>query len=133
MKNYSIIDENDFLLFAAPSIECPENGVPELLTDNFLKPKFDRETRSFYEGATSEEVAESKREQVESIDLSYTNIISDLMRKSIEKLAAEQIPIPQSVLDERNALRAQCNLEIDALGIDVSIYRDSNRETLMMK
>ena len=41
------------------------------------------------------------------IDLYYTSLISDLLRKHIEKLAIDNIPIPQSVIDERERLRAE--------------------------
>jgi hypothetical protein len=60
------------------------------------------------------------------IDLYYTEIISDLLRKHIEKLSIDGIPIPQDVIDERDRLRAECNQKIIDLGITNFSYRQSN-------
>jgi hypothetical protein len=60
------------------------------------------------------------------IDLYYTGIISDLLRKHIEKLSIDSIPIPQSAIDERDRLRAECNQKITDLGITNFAYRQSN-------
>ena len=60
------------------------------------------------------------------IDLYYTGIISDLLRKHIEKLSIDGIPIPQDVIDERDRLRAECNQKILDLGITSFSYRQSN-------
>ena len=60
------------------------------------------------------------------IDLYYTGVISDLLRKHIEKLSIDSIPIPQDVIDERDRLRAECNQKIMDLGITNFAYRQSN-------
>jgi hypothetical protein len=60
------------------------------------------------------------------IDLLYTGLISDLLRKHIEKLSIDGIPIPQDVIDERDRLRAECNQKILDLGITNFAYRQSN-------
>ena len=60
------------------------------------------------------------------IDLYYTGLISDLLRKHIEKLSIDNIPIPQDVIDERDRLRAECNQKIMDLGITNFAYRQSN-------
>jgi hypothetical protein len=60
------------------------------------------------------------------IDLYYTGLISDLLRKHIEKLSIDGIPIPQDVIDERDRLRAECNQKIMDLGITNFAYRQSN-------
>lgn len=60
------------------------------------------------------------------IDLYYTGLISDLLRKHIEKLSIDLIPIPQDVIDERDRLRAECNQKIMDLGITNFAYRRSN-------
>jgi hypothetical protein len=60
------------------------------------------------------------------IDLEYTGLISDLLRKHIEKLSIDNIPIPQDVIDERDRLRAECNQKILDLGITNFSYRQSN-------
>jgi hypothetical protein len=64
--------------------------------------------------------------QALQIDLYYTGIISDLLRKHIEKLSIDGIPIPQDVIDERDRLRAECNQKILDLGITNFAYRQSN-------
>jgi hypothetical protein len=60
------------------------------------------------------------------IDLEYTGLISDLLRKHIEKLSIDNIPIPQSVIDERDRLRAECNQKITDLGVTNFSYRQQN-------
>lgn len=60
------------------------------------------------------------------IDLYYTGLISDLLRKHIEKLSIDSIPIPQDVIDERDRLRAECNQKILDLGITNFAYRQQN-------
>ena len=64
--------------------------------------------------------------QAFEIDLYYTGLISDLLRKHIEKLNIDNIPIPQSAIDERDRLRAECNQKILDLGITSFSYRQSN-------
>jgi hypothetical protein len=60
------------------------------------------------------------------IDLEYTGLISDLLRKHIEKLTIDEIPIPQDVIDERDRLRSECNQKIIELGITNFSYRQQN-------
>lgn len=60
------------------------------------------------------------------IDLMYTGLISDLLKKHIEKLTIDGVPIPQSVIDERDRLKVECNQKIMDLGIDNFNYRQSN-------
>jgi hypothetical protein len=60
------------------------------------------------------------------IDLYYTSLISDLLRKHIEKLSIDLTPIPQVVIDERDRLRAECNQKIMDLGVTNFSYRQQN-------
>ena len=60
------------------------------------------------------------------IDLYYTGLISDLLRKHIEKLSIDLIPIPQAAIDERDRLSAECNQKILDLGITNFSYRQQN-------
>jgi len=60
------------------------------------------------------------------IDLYYTGLISDLLRKHIEKLSIDNIPIPQSAIAERDRLRTECNQKILDLGITSFSYKQSN-------
>ena len=64
--------------------------------------------------------------QALEIDLYYTGLISDLLRKHIEKLTIDEIPIPQEVIDERDRLREECNQKILDLGVTSFTYRQSN-------
>jgi len=60
------------------------------------------------------------------IDLEYTSLISDLLRKHIEKKMLEGVDIPQEAIDERDRLRAECNQKIINLGIIDFSYRRQN-------
>lgn len=64
--------------------------------------------------------------QALEIDLYYTGFISELLRKHIEKLSIDNVPIPQDVIDERDRLRAECNQKILDLGVTNFAYRQSN-------
>ena len=64
--------------------------------------------------------------QALEIDLYYTELISDLLRKHIEKLSIDGLAIPQTVIDERDRLRAECNQKILDLGITNFSYRQQN-------
>jgi len=65
-------------------------------------------------------------QQALEIDLFYTTLISELLRKHIEKLSIDLIPIPQTAIDERDRLRAECNQKILDLGITSFAYRQQN-------
>jgi hypothetical protein len=60
------------------------------------------------------------------IDLYYTGLISDLLRKHIEKLTIDGISIPENAITERDRLRAECNQKIMDLGITNFAYRQQN-------
>jgi hypothetical protein len=81
-----------------------------------------------YETIEREEVVDmvSLTNEALRIDLYYTGVISDLLRKHIEKLSIDLIPIPQDVIDERDRLRAECNQKIMDLGITNFAYRQQN-------
>lgn len=68
-KLHTLLDEQDFVLNAQYFEEGqqPTNAVEELVTENFLKPKFDFTNRVFFEGATTEEIAEANKPIVPSI------------------------------------------------------------------
>lgn len=65
-------------------------------------------------------------EEALQIDLYYTGLISDLLRKHIEKLSIDNIPIPQDAIDERDRLRAECNQKLTELGVTNFSYRQQN-------
>jgi hypothetical protein len=69
---------------------------------------------------------ESLIQQALEIDLYYTGLISDLLRKHIEKLSIDGVTIPQDAITERDRLRAECNQKILDLGISNFSYRQSN-------
>ena len=62
-KLYTLLDTENFVLNAQYFEEGtqPTNAVEELVTENFIKAKFDFDTRTFVEGATSEEIAEANK------------------------------------------------------------------------
>lgn len=103
-----------------------QTAIDELLTESFIQPYYNFETFSFYEGATTQEINDIRIPQALEIDLYYTAVISDLLRKHIEKLSIDNIPIPQDVIDERDRLREECNQKILDLGITNFAYRQTN-------
>ena len=75
------------------------------------------------EGVSDEIIHENKIKEAIKIDLHYTKLISDLMRKHIEKYAIDGVEIPTNIIEQRNALRNECNEKIIALGIVDFTYR----------
>jgi len=103
-----------------------QSSIDILLTENFVNPYWNFETQTFYEQANQVEINDFRIPQALEIDLYYTELISDLLRKHIEKLSIDGIPIPQDAIDERDRLRAECNQKILDLGILNFSYRQSN-------
>jgi len=126
----TIIDSNTgkVLYTTTIEIELQENQIEidDLITDNFIKPYWNFETLSFYEVATPQEINDVRIPQALEIDLFYTNLISELLRKHIEKLSIDNVAIPQAAIDERDRLRAECNQKILDLGITNFSYRQQN-------
>ena len=91
--------------------------------NNLIDGYFDTETQTWYENATNE----NKIQLAIQIDLQYTNLISELMRKHIEKYAIDGVEIPTNIIEQRNALRSECNEKIMALGIVDFTYRKNVR------
>ena len=128
MKTIVDINTGEVLYATVIETELQENQIEinDLLTENFVKPYWNFETLSFYEGANQSEINDVRIPQALEIDLYYTALISDLLRKHIEKLSIDNIPIPQDVIDERDRLRAECNQKIIDLGITNFAYRQQN-------
>jgi hypothetical protein len=128
MKTILEITSGKVLFVALEGYELQDNqtAIDLLLTEEFVNPYYDFATLSFYEGATTQEINDIKIPQALEIDLYYTGLISDLLRKHIEKLSIDGIPIPQDAINERDRLRAECNQKIMDLGIINFSYRQSN-------
>jgi hypothetical protein len=125
----TIIDNTGKVLYTTSiDVDLQENQIEifALMTESFITPYWNFETQLFYEGATAQEINDTKIPQALEIDLYYTGLISDLLRKHIEKLSIDSIPIPQDVIDERDRLRAECNQRILDLGVTNFAYRQSN-------
>jgi hypothetical protein len=60
------------------------------------------------------------------IDLDYTNQISQVLKKHIEKLNLDGVTIPQEVIIERTRLRNECNQKIIDLGVTDFSYRQTD-------
>lgn len=126
----TIIDSNTgkVLYTTIIDIELQENEIEieALLTESFVNPYWDFDTQTFFEQATQTEINDVRIPQALEIDLYYTGLISELLRKHIEKLSIDGIAIPQSAIDERDRLRAECNEKIMELGITDFTYRQQN-------
>ena len=126
----TIIDSNTGKVLYATSIETElqenEIEIDALLTESFVNPYWDFDTQTFFEQATQTEINDVRIPQALEIDVYYTGLISELLRKHIEKLSIDGIAIPQSAIDERDRLRAECNEKIMELGITDFTYRQQN-------
>ena len=118
----AIIDEitGELLFTTNLDIDLTEGTViiEEIPTGNY----WNFETQEWYNVVNNDELIQ----QALQIDLYYTGLISDLLRKHIEKLSIDLILIPQAAIDERDRLRAECNQKILDLGITNFSYRQQN-------
>lgn len=108
MKIYTLIDDNDYVLGANYYEECPSNGVEDVLMESFIRAKYDRVNRVFYEGASNTE----KQVRISEIDNYYTSKISELVSKHVEKKTMTGTPIPEDIFAQYEALKLECNLKI---------------------
>jgi len=99
-----------------------ENQMVEVLDINEIPQGLEYETIEYEEIVSQTYLIQ----EALKIDLEYTGLISDLLKKHIEKLSLDSIPIPQDVIDERDRLREECNQKIIELGITNFSYRQQN-------
>ena len=99
-----------------------ENQMVEVLDINEIPQGLEYETIEYEEIVSQTYLIQ----EALKIDLEYTVLISDLLKKHIEKLSLDSIPIPQDVIDERDRLKAECNQKILDLGITNFSYRQQN-------
>jgi hypothetical protein len=118
----AIIDSITGELLFTTNLDIDQTEGTTVLEDDPTGNYWDFENKVWYSVVDMEFLTEQALE----IDLYYTSLISDLLRKHIEKLSIDLIPIPQDVIDERDRLRAECNQKILDLGITNFAYRQSN-------
>lgn len=122
MKAY--IDKTGKLLFTS-EIEVEVDSSIIVIESNPTGNYWDFENNKWIT-IIDTELQQSLVQQALDIDLFYTQLISDLLRKHIEKLNIDNISIPQDVIDERDRLRDECNQKIIDLGITNFSYRQQN-------
>lgn len=126
----TIIDTNTgkvlFTIMDNIELNINQTEIDSVVTEDFINPYWDFENNSFYDAATQTEINDIIISQALQIDLYYTSLISDLLRKHIEKKMLENVDIPQDVIDERDRLRDECNQKVVELGIENFNYRQLN-------
>lgn len=75
------------------------------------------------ESISSDEIRITKEKIAIQIDLEYTNMITLLMNKHVEKYIIDGTEIPLKIIEKRNELRQECNDKISDLGITNFTYR----------
>jgi len=103
------------------------------IVDGQLDPRYVIENDCVYEGATAEQIAESKRPLIEEIDAKYTDLITKEMEKPMQKMFRGAINEPPAdVLAKVDALINECNEKIAELGVDIESYRKSKRQIVTL-
>ena len=120
MKAIIDLTTGELLFTTQMEVEMVEGTI--ILEDNPTGNYWDFENQVWY---TVNDINQLTAIALE-IDLYYTGLISDLLRKHIEKLSIDGITIPQNVIDERDRLRTECNQKILDLGITNFAYRQQN-------
>jgi hypothetical protein len=115
-NNGQIIDENNQLIPMDESSPLYQDYYNYLVNEGTVYP-------TDYEFPN--DIAEALINQALAIDLDYTNQISELLKKHIEKLNLDAVAIPEAVITERTRLRNECNQKIIDLGVTDFSYRQT--------
>jgi hypothetical protein len=118
----AIIDSTTGELLFTTNLDIDLAEGTLIIEDNPTGNYWDFENQVWYSVVDTNEMIK----QAFEIDLYYTELISDLLRKHIEKKILRGIDIPQVVEDEVNRLRTECNQKIVDLGVTSFSYRQSN-------
>lgn len=74
-----------------------------------IKEKHDADTDTWIESASQEEIETNKLEKLKELNLIYTDKISNLVDKYVQKFVFNGTPIPQEVIEERERLKQEYN------------------------
>lgn len=107
MTLYTIYD-NEGKFYCEYHESQPNNSTTLLYTGDYIEPRFNPVTQTFYEAATLEQ----KEEAVEVLRKEYEELIHNHIwiyteKKSIRDAIGEPYEIPVDVINEYNRLRAE--------------------------
>lgn len=74
---------------------------------SLIKPDINIDFTDFIESITAEEITKSEKERYNELDIEYTQRISDLVTKHVQKFIIDGTKIPQEVIDERERLKQE--------------------------
>ena len=63
--------------------------------------------KEWVESAATEEITQFEQEKFNELDIEYTQKISNLVDKHVQKNIIDGTPIPKEILDERERLKAE--------------------------
>jgi len=121
----SILSESNGKLLYTTSIEI-ELLEGEISIDGEPQGNYYNLTTGEWFNYTDEEQSQELINQAILIDNYYTNEISNLLSKHIQKKVIESIDIPQKVLEEVEMLKNKCREEIGNLGLTDFSFRRNN-------
>jgi len=121
----SILSESNGKLLYTTSIET-ELLEGEISIDGEPQGNYYNLTTGEWFNYTDEEQSQELINQAILIDNYYTNEISNLLSKHIQKKVIESIDIPQKVLEEVEMLKNKCREEIGNLGLTDFSFRRNN-------
>lgn len=103
-----IINKDGFLLYAT-AFEVPsgELSTNVSLPSNLVKPKFVNGT--WIEGSTQQELTDLKAKKTLDLHNEYAKKIDELVFEYVQKKIIDGTEIPQSILNAREALKAEHN------------------------
>lgn len=118
----AIIERTTGKLLYTSTVDVVQSDDIIILEDNPTGNYWDFNNQVWYNDNNEEDYTQLALD----MDIYYTELISQLLKKHIEKKIIEGIEIPQYVLDERDRLRAECNQKILDLGLNNFNYRKQN-------
>ena len=102
----SITGEVLFSTVTEIELQTNQIAINEIFTESYIKPYFNFETRSFYEGATNKELAESIDKENKEKNLACYNELLETDWYFIRK-AETGIEVPNEILQQRAQIRAR--------------------------
>lgn len=119
-----LLEANGKLLYTT-SIET-ELLEGEILIDGEPQGNYYNLTTGEWFNSTDEQQSQELINQAILIDEYYTNEISNIVNKHIQKKIIENLEIPQKILEEVEILKNKCREEIRNLGLTDFSFRKNN-------
>ena len=131
-KLYTLLDENDYLIGCQYFEEGtqPENAVEQLVTENFIKTKYNRQLGLFEEGATTEQLEQQtqnkKSEYLNKLVTLVNNLDKRILISSVSKEESDIEYLKNQTENRYYQKYKVAKKYVDTLGLYTPILEDAD-------